>query len=200
MLRKKHCCRKGYYSSGKMWASKVVPENDRLTLYKSKRPNLIFDSATLVSGKRNVFENIKCSKHSEILFTGTVTTQHCTPCPKCKVDEFKELMSQRVGVFHEKINVTPVSKSEKKWLDEMNVPERQYWVPEVKYRVDGFDPISNTVYLYHGRFWHGCPETFDPDMIHPVIKLPMRDIYEKTILYENKIKEAGYKLIVKWGY
>jgi hypothetical protein len=23
--------------------------------------------------------------------------------------------------------------------------------------------------------------------------------YEKTIMYENKIKDAGYNLVVKWG-
>ena len=36
-------------------------------------------------------------------------------------------------------------------------------------------------------------------MIHPIVKVPMKDLYEKTMYYENKIREAGYKLIVKWG-
>ena len=79
----------------------------------------------------------------------------------------------------------------------MNVPERQWWIPEAKYRVDGYDPETNTVYLYHGRFWHGCPETYDPEMIHPIVKIPMKDLYERTMYYENKIKEAGYNLITK---
>ena len=85
-------------------------------------------------------------------------------------------------------------------LDELGVKDRQVWLKDVKYKVDGFDTETNTVYLYHGRFWHGCPETFDPEMIHPVVKLPMKDLYEKTMLYENKIKAAGYNLIVKWGH
>lgn len=195
----KYCCRKGYYESGKMWAGTIVSEDERLKWYKSQRPNLNFDDVKLVEGKRNIFNNIKCRIHSDVIFTGISTKQHCTPCPMCKVVEFKELMSLRKGVFHAKHKITPVSKAEKQWLDELKVPERQYWLPEVGYRVDGFNPETNTVYLYHGRFWHGCPKTFDPEMMHPVVKLPMKDLYEKTLLYENKIKSAGYNLIVKWG-
>jgi hypothetical protein len=195
----KHCCRTGYYESGKMWESTIVDASDRLSWYKSQRPNLSFDSATLADDKRNVFNGIKCILHPEVCFTGISSKQHCTPCPVCKVEDFKSLMALRKGTFHEKHKITPVSKAEKAWLDELNVPERQYWVKEAGYRVDGYDPSTNTVYLYHGRFWHGCPETFDPEMIHPVVKLPMRDLYERTIFYENRIKEAGYNLIVKWG-
>lgn len=195
----KHCCRKGYYESGKMWASKIVDEKERLEWYKSQRPNLIFDDAKLVSGRRNLFNYIKCNKHPDVIFAGQSSKQHCTPCPKCKVDDFKELMSLRKGIFHSKHKITPISKAEKEWLDSLNVPERQYWISEAGYRVDGYDPKTNTVYLYHGKFWHGCPETFDPEMIHPVVKLPMKDLYDKTIMYENKIKAAGYNLIVKWG-
>lgn len=199
IIKLKHCCRKGYYESGKMWASQTLSIKERLDWYKQTRPNLIFNDATLIKGHRNKFANIKCSLHPEIIFEGISTKQHCTPCPTCKVEEFKTLMSLRKGIFHATHKITPVSRAEKKWLDELNVPERQYWVPEVKYRVDGYDPNTNTVYLYHGKFWHGCPKTYDPEMIHPVVKIPMKDLYERTIYYENKIKEAGYKLITKWG-
>lgn len=194
-----HCCRTGYYESGKMWKSKIVPEKDRLNWYKANRPDLIFDDAKLVTGTRNVFENIRCNLHPDVVFTGKSTKQHCTPCPTCKVDNFNQLMSLRKGVFHAIHKITPISKAEKQWLDELCVPERQYWIPEIGYRVDGFDPHTNTVYLYHGRFWHGCPETFDPEMINPVVKLPMKELYKKTMYYENKIREAGYNLITKWG-
>ena len=91
-----------------------------------------------------------------------------------------------------------VSHKERRWLDELGVAERQYWLEDVKYKVDGYDPVTNTVYLFHGKFWHGCPITYDPEMIHPVIKLPMKYLYEKTMLYESKIKDAGYNIIVKW--
>jgi len=36
-------------------------------------------------------------------------------------------------------------------------------------------------------------------MIHPVVKIPMKDLYEKTLMYEDKIRDAGYNLIIEWG-
>ncbi|KAJ8048352.1 hypothetical protein HOLleu_00630 [Holothuria leucospilota] len=35
------------------------------------------------------------------------------------------------------------------------------------YFVDGFAPISKTIFSFHGCFWHGCPDCFDEDTIHP---------------------------------
>ena len=121
-------------------------------------------------------------------------------CPECNTERnIKQILkagpkawaSQSIGSF--------VSKAETKWLDVLGVKGRQIWLEDVKYKVDGYDSETNTVYLYHGRFWHGCKETYNPDTIHPIIKIPMKDLYEKTMYYENKIKEAGYNLIVKWG-
>lgn len=199
ILKMKYCCRKGYYESGKMWESTTVGPDERLSWYKKVRPKLNFENAILLPNTRNTFSNIRCSLHNDVCFIGKSTKQHCTPCPKCKIEEFKALMALRIGTFHAVHKITPVSKAEKQWLDSLGIPERQFWLHDVKYRVDGFDPDTNTVYLYHGRFWHGCPKTFDPEMIHPIIKFPMKDLYEKTMMYENKIKAAGYNLVVKWG-
>jgi hypothetical protein len=38
-----------------------------------------------------------------------------------------------------------------------------------------------------------------PIYLQTIVKIPMKDLYEKTMFYENKIKEAGYNLIVEWG-
>jgi len=73
-------------------------------------------------------------------------------------------------------------------------------VLDVKCVVDGYDPKTNTVYLYHGSFWHGNPEKFPSNMIHPIRKdITMGELYQNTLLYEEKIKTAGYKLITHWG-
>ena len=95
-------------------------------------------------------------------------------------------------------NAKFVSKQETKWLDELGIDVRQHWLSDVKYSVDGFDKDTNTVYLYHGSFWHGCPETFDPEEVHPILKVKMKQLYEQTLNWENKIKQAGYNLVVKW--
>jgi len=200
VLNGKNCCRKGFYESGKMWSSTIISPNERLEWYKSQRPTLDFSKAKLVDGKRNQFNNIGCQIHSDIFFKGTATKQHCTPCPECKkLDNLEKLKTAAPKAWASETTGSFVSKQETKWLDELGIVSRQVWLEDVKYKVDGYDKETNTVYLYHGRFWHGCPETYDPEMIHPIVKVPMKDLYKKTMYYENKIKEAGYNLIAKWG-
>lgn len=199
ILKFKHCCRKGYYESGKMWESRTNKlEKLRESAVKYRKNIDVSQTYIDTSGRYKRLENIRCTIHNT--FYSSIAKQKIGQCPECfKEDNLQKLKdaapkawaSQKTGSF--------VSKNETKWLDSLKVKERQYWLDDVKYKVDGFDPETNTVYLYHGRFWHGCPDTFDPDMIHPIVKLPMKDLYEKTMFYESKIKAAGYNLITKWG-
>lgn len=199
ILKFKHCCRKGYYESGKMWESRTNSLEDLKKSAVSYRKNIDVSQTYIdTSGRYKRLENIKCTIHN--IFYSSIAKQKIGQCPECykeyNIEKFKKAQeiahrSQSVGSF--------VSKKETKWLDSLGVKERQYWLEDVKYKVDGYNPETKTVYLYHGKFWHGCPETFDPEMIHPIVKIPMKDLYEKTMFYENKIKEAGYNLITKWG-
>jgi hypothetical protein len=199
VLNGKHCCRTGYYESGKMWKKKT---NDLDTLKEralKNRNNIDVSEAFIdTSGRYKRLANIKCLIHNQ--FYSSIAHNKIGLCPECNTERnIKQILkagpiawaSQKTGSF--------VSKEETKWLDELGVKGRQIWLEDVKYKVDGYDSETNTVYLYHGRFWHGCPETYDPEMIHPIVKISMKDLYEKTMYYENKIKDAGYNLIVKWG-
>jgi len=51
---------------------------------------------------------------------------------------------------------------------------------------------------FHGKFWHGCPKSFNPNDINPRTKTTYGEFYNKTLAREKLIKDAGYKLIVKW--
>uniref|UniRef100_A0A8D8ZAP4 DNA-directed DNA polymerase n=1 Tax=Cacopsylla melanoneura TaxID=428564 RepID=A0A8D8ZAP4_9HEMI len=66
-------------------------------------------------------------------------------------------------------------------------------------KVDGFDKETNTVYQYHGCFWHGCPKCFHEDIINNVNQETMGDLYEKTLRRSSKIRDAGYNLVEMWG-
>jgi len=65
-------------------------------------------------------------------------------------------------------------------------------------KVDGFDKETNTVYQYHGCFWHGCRKCFSEDTINNVNKEEMGDLYEKTKERSNQIREARYNLVEMW--
>jgi len=199
VLNGKHCCRKGYYQSGKMWEKRT---NDLGVLREralQNRSNIdVSETYIETSGKYKKLAKIKCTIHN--IFYDSIAHNKIGLCPNCnKERNLRQLAEAAPKAWASQSTGSFVSKQETVWLDSLCVIERQYWLEDIKYKVDGFDPYTNTVYLYHGKFWHGCPETYDPEMIHPVVKLPMKDLYEKTIMYEEKIKAAGYNLVVKWG-
>lgn len=65
-------------------------------------------------------------------------------------------------------------------------------------KVDGFYLQTNTVYEYHGDFWHGNPNKFNQNDINPVSKKSYGELYTKTLQRDRTIRDLGYNLIVKW--
>ena len=79
-----------------------------------------------------------------------------------------------------------VSHKERAWLDSIGVPDnkdhRQVWVGG--YPVDGFDSATNTIYLYHGSFWHGNPVRYAAEDINPMLNKTYGELYERTLTIE----------------
>ena len=67
-----------------------------------------------------------------------------------------------------------------------------------KLKVDGFCESTNTVYEFHGCFWHGCPDCYKPDVINNKNQSDMGTLYNKTQDKNNKITAVGYNLIEMW--
>ncbi|SDB20367.1 PDDEXK family nuclease [Belnapia rosea] len=93
-----------------------------------------------------------------------------------------------------------VSKLETAWLDSLGVPERS--VPlGTRLRtiaVDGYDPETRTAYLFNGDYWHGNPETFPSEKVHPVKKKTYGELYRVTLMEEQLLRAAGYTVISIW--
>jgi hypothetical protein len=194
----KHCCRAGYYQSGKMWEKRTQTLDQLKKRVLKDRTSVDLSECYIEETGYKKIANIKCTIHN-IYYSSRIQSK-MGQCPECFTEyNLEKLKRAQVAAWSSQSTGSFVSKNETKWLDELAIKCRQVWLKDVNYKVDGFDTETNTVYLYHGKFWHGCPKTFDPEMIHPVVKLPMKELYEKTIMYENKIKDAGYNLIVKWG-
>lgn len=93
------------------------------------------------------------------------------------------------------------SKISDNWLNFIGIPSeyREYRLPVRKLRcVDGYDPNTNTVYQFHGDFFHGNPKVFNSDDINPKTKKSFGELYQKTIELDKEIESLGYKLIVMW--
>lgn len=65
-------------------------------------------------------------------------------------------------------------------------------------KVDGFCEATNTVYEFHGDFWHGNPRLFPPEDTNPVIGVPFGRLYDQTKLREQTINQLGYNLVTIW--
>jgi flagellar hook protein FlgE len=65
-------------------------------------------------------------------------------------------------------------------------------------RADGYCADTNTIYEFHGNYWHGNPTLYDASVWNEWTKSTMGDLYQATIERENKIKALGYNLVVMW--
>ena len=66
------------------------------------------------------------------------------------------------------------------------------------YKIDGFDPDTNTIYEFDGDFWHGNPSLFDADEINPRTKTTFGQLYEKTVSRRMALEELGYNVVAIW--
>jgi hypothetical protein len=74
----------------------------------------------------------------------------------------------------------------------------EYSIPNTRYKADGYCKETNTIYEFHGDYWHGNPNIYDSTFINEVTGKSMGELYQKTIERENLIKSLGYNLIVLW--
>lgn len=91
-----------------------------------------------------------------------------------------------------------ISPASQRWLDSLGVNEREYRIPNTKYIVDGYDPLTNTVYEFMGVYWHGHPDYFYSEDINPSAKRTYGDLYKETLKKIKDIEDLGYKVMVKW--
>ena len=69
------------------------------------------------------------------------------------------------------------------------------------YFVDGFDPISNTVYEFHGCLWHGCRSCFPYNRF---LKSRVNgdrtldEVYVATLIKTTTLHREGYKVMEMW--
>lgn len=77
----------------------------------------------------------------------------------------------------------------------------------LNFLVDGFDACDPTtgrptVYEFHGCLWHGCPHCHPHPHRNSISKLhpdrTLQEMYEATILKHQRLREAGYHLVIKW--
>lgn len=135
-----------------------------------------YSKVNYITGKTKV--EIVCRKHGSFWQLPSNHTGIKNGCPTC-------------GANH-------ISQASQKWLDGLGVKKREWKIPGTNYKCDGYDPATNTVYEYLGKFWHGCPKTYDPDSLNARTGTTFRSLYENTQKRLALIESLGYKLVTLW--
>jgi hypothetical protein len=58
-------------------------------------------------------------------------------------------------------------------------------------RVDGYNAKTNTVYQFHGCYWHGCKRCFNSNTLNEERRESMGDLYTTTLESDAAIRLAG---------
>jgi hypothetical protein len=74
----------------------------------------------------------------------------------------------------------------------------EYKIPNTNIKVDGICEETNTIYEFHGDFWHGNPNKYNSTDINPIANKTFGELYKKTNERENEIIRLGYNLIIMW--
>lgn len=150
-------------------------------LKAEKRHNNYYDYSKTVYKKSHKRVIVICPRHGD--FT-VIATEHISVtakgCLRCKAS---------------------VSIAATEWLDYIGIKPkfREYRLPEnLRIPVDGYNPDTNTVYQFHGDFWHGNPKKHKSNEINPKTQETYGDAYKRTLLREQQIKDYGYNLVTMW--
>lgn len=84
------------------------------------------------------------------------------------------------------------------FLDALNIPnlKRQYKIGNFK--VDGYDPETNTIYEFLGDYWHGNLRFFSPEEVNQNNKETFLELNTKTFERLHDLLKQGYKVKYIW--
>lgn len=143
-----------------------------------------FEDVTYGSGRLFWFTCIDC-KHS--WQTSPNLSKLGIACPMCNPRAY--------GYSAKAIN----------WLNSLEIEDMQHalrggehTIRGERWRADGYSPSTNTVYEFHGTYWHGDPRVYDPADMNTVCKKTYGELYARTKEREASIESKGYKLVPIW--
>lgn len=100
------------------------------------------------------------------------------------------------------------SKSQIEWLKFIQLIENiliqhaendcEFQIPNTMFKADGYCKETNTIYEYHGDFWHGNPKRYKQNSINKKTGKTFGELYQNTLNKEQQIRDLGFNLITIW--
>ena len=103
-------------------------------------------------------------------------------------------------------NSNPISKISTTWLNSLNIESLipEYIIPEAtgiyKRKADGYDPITNIIYQFHGSYWHSDPRVHKNGIINKKFNLTYEKNHQQSLVKDFQLLCWGYNLVVMWEY
>lgn len=149
----------------------------------------------------NIIHNNKYD-YSEFIYIGN-KIPGIIICHKIGHGKFLQIPSDHLNGSGCSKCISSISNVSQMWLDKLGIPNDETHrevklLKNRKFRVDGFNPETKTVYEFNGDSWHGNLSIFNPNDINPITKTTYGKLYQKTLEREQLLKEAGYTVISIW--
>lgn len=96
-----------------------------------------------------------------------------------------------------------ISKPSKDWLkslENLNIISEYQFPQNRRRKADGYDPTTNTVYQFHGTYWHSDPIVFSHELLHELAEMTHGENYAISCKKDQQILDWGYNLVVMWEY
>lgn len=67
-------------------------------------------------------------------------------------------------------------------------------------KVDGYCEETNTIYQFHGCYFHGCKYCYDEHTVNKVSQYNMKYLLKRTEKIDEAIRAAGYNVVTIWEH
>ena len=64
--------------------------------------------------------------------------------------------------------------------------------------VDGFDEATNTIYQFHGCFYHGCLKCYSASIYNEVLSVRFGKLNHRTCVRSGHLRNLGYNVVEQW--
>jgi len=142
---------------------------------------------------QNVDTNIEilCKKHGNFYKTPYHHINRNQGCPKCCLHKkYSKIQIEWLNFTSKFYNI----------IIQTGDNDIEYRIPNSNYNADGFCISTNTIYEFHGDFWHGNPKKYNENTYNPISKKTFGELYQKTLEREQQIRNFGYNLVVMWEH
>ena len=121
------------------------------------------------------------------------------------------IQENTIGIADE-AHVDTYSVKSIKWLkyisqkDEINIRhacnggESVITVNGKSYKVDGYCKETNTIYQFHGCYWHGCSLCYHELTVNRFNQYNMKYLCKRTMAIDEALRTGGYNVVTIWEH